>query len=346
MPSKLIRNKENKGLPARWRYKHGAYYFRVPDGLKAFWGNKSEFRLGKTLDEAYRTWSEKLDFQRNAKNMGELFDRYALEIIPKKAPKSQESNKISIRKLKPVFGHMLIESVKPVHIYQYKDMRGREGKSAANRDLEVLSHAFTYAIEWGFIESHPMIKNVKKFSLPANDRYVEDWELEEALKVASPFIKAYIEIKIITALRQGDILSLKLSDLTDEGIYVTPRKTKKITNKSLLIEWTPDLHLAIENAMQLRRKDNSPWLFHTNTGKPYVKEDGKTCGFKSIWKRFMTKALNETKLVTRFSEHSLRAKVASDMEDLKHASKLLGHTSEELTKRVYRRKAEKVKPAR
>ena len=40
---------------------------------------------------------------------------------------------------------------------------------------------------------------------------------------------------------------------------------------------------------------------------------------------------------------NLRAKVASDT-DIEHAQKLLGHSSSEITKRIYRRKAERVKP--
>lgn len=54
-----------------------------------------------------------------------------------------------MKQLKPVFGHMPIAAVKPKHVYKYRDFRSREGKVAANRDLEVLSHAFTKAIEWG-----------------------------------------------------------------------------------------------------------------------------------------------------------------------------------------------------
>jgi len=57
----------------------------------------------------------------------------------------------------------------------------------------------------------------------------------------------------------------------------------------------------------------------------------------------MNKALKETKLTERFTEHDLRAKVASDLE-LLHASKLLGHSTQVITNRVYRRKSERVMP--
>jgi len=74
-----------------------------------------------------------------------------------------------------------------------------------------------------------------------------------------------------------------------------------------------------------------------------MKEDKIANGFDSIWRRFMNKALKKTKLQERFTEHDLRAKVASDIEP-EHASALLGHNSLAMTERVYRRKAEVVRP--
>ena len=337
------RRQENRGLPARWRHKHGAYYYRVPVGLEALWEGKKEYRLGKTVNEAYRVWAERLDLYADAKTMAELLDRYALEVIPTKAPKSQESNLISIRKLKPVFGHMLITAIKPIHVYQYRDKRGKEGKTAANRDIEVLSHAFTKAIEWGLCEHHPIRGKVRKFSTPPRRRYVEDWEIQEALNVASPFITAYIRLKLLTGLRRGDMLSIKISDIKGNGLHVTPRKTANSTGKKLIIEWSEELHVAIDEIMRLRRKIYSIWLFHTNKGQPYIKPDGSANGFDSIWGRFMDKVLTRTSVQERFTEHDLRAKVASDTE-INHAQTLLGHTTADITNRIYRRKATMVKP--
>lgn len=336
---------ENKALPAGWRLKHGAYYYRPPVQLKDLWDGKTEYRLGKTLSEAYRVWASKLELYADAKTMGELLDRYALEVVPLKAPTSQESNNISIRKLRAVFGHMPIETVKPKHVYQYRDLRGRQGKSSANRDIEVLSHAFTKAIEWGLSEDHPVKGKVRKFSTPPRNRYIEDWEILEALTVASPFIRAYIRLKLLTGLRRGDLLSLKLSDLQEDGIHVTPRKTSNSTGKRIIITWSDELLDSISEAKALRKKVYSIWLFHTRQGQPYVNDDGYAAGFSSIWQRFMAKVLRQTKVTERFTEHDLRAKVASDTNS-EHATQLLGHATSEITERVYRRKPSKINPAR
>lgn len=335
----------NKGLPAGWRHKHGAYYYRPTIQLRDLWDGKTEYRLGKSLSEAYRTWADKLDYYSDARTMGDLLDRYALEVIPLKAPKTQDSNLASIRKLKAVFGEMPIDAVKPKHVYQFRDLRGKQGRTAANRDIEVLSHSFTKAIEWGLCDSHPIKGKVTKFSTPPRRRYVEDWEVQEVLSIASPFISAYIRLKLLTGLRRGDLLSLKISDLKEDGIHITPRKTASTTGNRMIITWTHELRSAIEELTRLRRKTLSIWLFHTNRGQPYLKENGSANGFDSIWQRFMKKALSQSKLNERFTEHDLRAKVASDI-DLEHAKLLMGHNSTSLTQRVYRRKAETTKPSK
>ena len=86
------KNKENKTLPTRWRLKNGAYRYRVPEGLESHWDGKKEFTLGKTLAEAYRTFSERVKINQNIYTINQLCDRYQVEVIPNKAPATQKSN--------------------------------------------------------------------------------------------------------------------------------------------------------------------------------------------------------------------------------------------------------------
>ena len=98
------RKPENKGLPARWQFAHGAYYYRVPPGLEDLWEGKKRYRLGASLPEAYKEWATRLETTGNKQTtIGQLLDRYALEVIPTKAPKTQESNQWALKKLRPVF---------------------------------------------------------------------------------------------------------------------------------------------------------------------------------------------------------------------------------------------------
>lgn len=352
MPRKRTRQ-ENRGLPARWRFRHGAYYFNVPSHLRHLWDGKREFRLGKTLPEAYRVWASRLELHMDVRSIGQLLERYALEVVPTKAPRTQTGNVIAITNLKAVFGEMRIRDFKPIHAYQYRDRRGKQARTGANRELEVLSHAFTKAIEWGYRENHPMIEGkFRKLPTPPRTRYVEDWEIVEALALAPRrkrgslhAVRAYIKIKLLTGLRRGDLLRLRTTDLKEDGIHVQPRKTARTTGKRLIFEWTPELRQAVEDAKSARPVHISPFLFCNKRGEGYIDETtGEAHGWGSMWQRFMDRVLAETKVKERFTEHDLRAKCASDAGSLAHAQQLLAHADSATTQRIYRRRPERVKP--
>jgi integrase len=351
MPRK--RNKENAGLPARWKVEHGAIFYQVPKGLEPRWDGKKKFRLGATLPEAYKVWADRLESVDSAKTIGALLDRYALEVVPTKGARTQVENQRAIRNLRGVFGDAPLTWIRPQHIYQYADQR-KAKPVAANRAIDVLSHAFTKAVEWGYIDRHPFKGEVRLQGEKPRDRYVEDWELIECLSLESKrqsgsvlMIQAYIRLKLLTGLRRGDLLRLRIADCKEDGIHVTPSKTEHSTGKRVIFEWSPELRSAIETAKTLRPVHIAPWLFCTRKGEGYINEvKGTASGWDSMWQRYMERVLKETKVKERFTEHDLRAKCASDAETLEHARALLAHADSQVTQRIYRRRPERVKPGK
>lgn len=342
-----LRRPENRGLPARWTFKHGAYFFRVPPGLEDLWEGKKFFRLGKTLPDAYREWSKRLDTQDKANNIGQLLDKYLLEVVPGKAPKSQTENARAIKRLREVFGAMPLAAVKPRHVYQYVTKRGK--KTAAHREIEVLSHAFTKAVEWGFMDRHPFKGEVRLEGEPARERYLEDWEVIELLRLeprrksgSVRMIQAYIRLKLLTGLARSDLLRLRQGEhLRDDGIHVRRHKTgtrPTVYDYALVPERKEAVELAVRSRPAL-----SPFLFCNRKGQGYIDEKtGESHGWDSMWQRFVARVMAETSIRERFTEHDLRAKVGSDAESLEKARALLQHADIRTTQRVYRRKPERV----
>ncbi len=355
------RKSENKGLPSRWRLAHGAYYFQVPPGLEYLWEGKKLFRLGKTLPEAYRTWSSRLGELDKVRDIGALLDRYLLEIVPTKAPKNQTLNAVWIKQLRAVFGAMPLSAIKPQHVYQYVDKRSQKktseagrvtgGPVAAHREIEVLRHAFTKAVEWGYIDRHPFKGEVRLKGEKPRDRYVEDWEIIEALalkamrkKGSVPAIQAYIRLKLMTGMARSDMLRLTVSNIKDDGIHIQRHKTATSTGKRTVYTWTPELRAAVE-LVKAMRPVISPFLFCKRNGDGYIDEaTGESHGWDSMWQRFMDRVIAETKVESRFTEHDLRAKCASDATSLEHARALLSHADARTTDAIYRRRPEVVKP--
>jgi integrase len=152
---------------------------------------------------------------------------------------------------------------------------------------------------------------------------------------------------MLIGIRRGDMLRLRISNITDIGITIRPHKTANTTGVVRTFEWTPALRAAVDLALAARPIDIAPWLFCTKHREGYFNEQtGQATGWDSMWQRFMTRLLAETKITHRFTEHDLRAKCASDAESLERARQLLGHADAQITERVYRRKPEIVRPLR
>ena len=127
---------------------------------------------GKTLSEAYKNWSNRLEVSVAVKSYGDLLDRYLLEIVPTNASKTQESKRISITRLRKAFSHISVTLIKPMQAYRYNDLVSkRHGLSSANRDLEVLSHTLTMAVRWGYIDLNPIKNQISKNQIKPRDRY-------------------------------------------------------------------------------------------------------------------------------------------------------------------------------
>jgi len=318
----------SRKLPPRVYQKHGAFFYVTNPDRK--W-----IRLGQNESEMYQALAKLKTTDVRQGLMSEFFERYEKEIIPTKAPRTQIDNLSEIKNLKQAFGKMRPEHIKPKHVYAYMDARGAKAKTRANREKSLLSSIFSYLIRWGVVEDNPC-KNVKGFQEKARNRYVEDWEYEAVLSLASPVLRAAMEIAATTGMRQGDILKLKYNDLTENGVPVTQNKT----GKKQIFEWTPALKEAIQSAKQHpRHADSLIYIIANERGQQYTSE-----GFKCNWQRLMNKALETGVINERFTFHDLRAKAGSDAED--NAQNLLGHASATTTQRVYERKPSMVKPIR
>lgn len=347
----------NRKLPEGWRWKNGAYRYRVPAGQEEHWDNKSEFKLGATEAAAYAKWARRIQVTGfgTITTIGQGLQRYLVEVVPTKAARTQVDNRDSIPRLIAVFGAMNIVDFKPTHAYAYRDKMSKRSLVMANHDLEVLSHAFTKFIEWGLREDHPMIEGrFKKIKSPPRTRLVEEWEVQCVLGLKPTtrrddgvrVVQAYIRLKRLTSKRMTELLRLRAADGKPDGLHITLTKTAKKTGITRqIINWTPDLRQAWKDVLAARPVDISPWAFCTKAGESYLNDDGKCPGFSSMWQRAMAKALKVGGLKERFMERDLRAETLTRVETIEKAQALASHTDRRTTAEIYRRKPERVDPA-
>lgn len=219
-----------------------------------------------------------------------------------------------------VFGKVAAAAVRPMHVAQYLDIRGEKAPVRANREISLLSNIFSYAMRWGVVDGNPC-RGVRKHSEKGRDRYITDAEFEGVKAIAGDFIAAVMEFAYITALRKGDILSLRLDQISEEGITIRQGKT----GAKQLYEWTPGLRKAVEAARGLQRPVRGLYLFCNRYGQPYT-----DAGFKAMWNRVQVKWAKQGGV--RFTFHDIRAKALTDAKQMGlDAQALAGHASPAMT---------------
>lgn len=335
------RNSNNRGLPPRSRWMNGAIRYQVPKGMEKYWDNKKQFTLGYNIPEAFAEYARRVGPVKNVYTIGDLLARYYIEVSGKKPPNSLKNDTKNYKQLIKVFDAVRLEDLTPQHIYQYIDYR--DTKVSARREKAMLSHAFTKAVEWGYINKHPFKGEVRLEGEKPRTRYVEDWEIQEIMalkpkraKDMTEFFQAYIGLKILIGLRQGDLLKLPAyrGHIGDRIPLVTGKRSKKA-----VIEITQAVHEAMLACMKARPVDIAPNLFCNRSGNEYTGD-----GFRSCWQRFMKqRVMKETKITEWFTEHDIRAKAGSDAETDEQAQQLLTHDNVSTTKRAYRRQPTVIK---
>jgi len=133
-----------------------------------------------------------------------------------------------------------------------------------------------------------------------------------------------VNLKLLTGLRRGQLLGLRRSDWDAKRERLTVSGAKK--GKTVVYR-APGLK-AVDACIELQGDDvASLHVLANRNGSRYTWD-----GFRSIWHRTMSKFIEHGG--ERFTEHDLRAKVASDSESLESAANRLGHQQQSTTKRV------------
>lgn len=145
-------------------------------------------------------------------------------------------------------GHLLLADLTPVVLAEARDAllaertpRGNiRNPSTANRYIAAFSRALTIAMkEWGWLDDTPMRKLSKPPEGKGRNRLLSIEEKDRLLKAcqASPNIHLYpiVSIALLTAMRFGEIVTLRWEDIDYIGKTITIEKTKNGERRILLL---------------------------------------------------------------------------------------------------------------
>lgn len=306
----------------------GVTYYHVSTDNPRKWS-----KLGKDLTIAKRLWAEIEGEQPDPLNstFQGIVVRYRKDVFPSKAPQTQLGNDKELARLLAVFGSMPIDAIKPHHIKRYLDERGKTAKVRANREKALFSHVFNFARACGYTDAPNPCLGVKGHKEVGRDRYIEHTEFAAVWEVAHYSVQDAMDLAYLTGQRPADLLKLNRSDIRDGTLWFTQNKT----GKKLRISIVGELEQLI--ARILGRQ-------HSVMGGDAMLQDGtgQRLTHGALRTRF-DKARKAAKVDFQFRD--IRAKTATDTDDLARSQQLLGHKSRAMTEHYTRnRKGEKVKP--
>ena len=168
-------------------------------------------------------------------------------------------------------------------------------------------------------------RDTRPFKVARRTRYLTDEEFSAIRRHASPLVQCLMDMLYLTGQRIGDVLKIRLADISPDGIYIEQQKT----HHRMQIKMTPELQSVIAEAKRLNKSVKGLTLFHRRDGQPYL--------YDYIRQAF--NAATKEAGVKDARMHDIRAKSGTDADKQGLDSMaLLGHKSESSHNRYLRSK--------
>jgi len=248
--------------------------------------------------------------------------------------------------LAPFFGEMQLVKMSTFDVERYKKQRagevvvrpngpggkpshgGETNPATINRELAALSHLFSKAVEWGWVDHRPAtIKRLKEHS--GRITYLTVEQIGRLLKVAegdqNRQIYPFIKIGLDTSMRKTEILSIRREHINLQQLVIYIPKAKAGAREQPI---TADLgeYLA---AYVATLRPGEQWLFPSPAAK-----DGRTVNLDKPFRRCVLAAGLDVKQVVRHTlRHTAITHLVQAGVDLPTVKRISGHKNLSMVER-------------
>jgi len=202
--------------------------------------------------------------------------------------------------------------------------------STINRKISSLRTYYKFLLKIGDIDvsplaKHKVLKTAKTLQVPFSEKEIEN--VLEILKEENSFVglrnKLIVELFYSTGMRRGELINLKLNDISDS------QKTIKVLgkrNKERIIPLLPSALNTIASYLNYRKdlssiKDVHYLLLTEKGAKVY-----ETLVYRVI-NNYFSKASEKVKKSPHILRHSFATHMLNEGADIKSVKELLGHSS-------------------
>lgn len=269
------------------------------------------------------------------RTVAELMGRWLEDYAKKHRKRWPEDERRIDARIRPGLGSLPVTDVTTARLTSWHSKIGEESPVEANRCLETLRAAWTWAHGLELIPEAAINRTgrVKRFKEKSRDRWLRRDEttrlLEAAGRYPDPYIGAAIRLLISTGLRKSELLSARWTDVDLDRAEIRLPDTKSGGAQTRTLS-----PMAIRTLQSMPREVGSPWLFPSPLSPRRHRED-----IRKPWASIRKEA--GIKDVTL---HDLRRTAGSYMAQagvpIQTIMKVLGQSNEEVTK-IYARLSSK-----
>jgi len=261
-----------------------------------------------------------------AKNV--FFEDYArehMERYSKPNKRSWRGDENSLKALVPFFKGKYLAGITADDIEQYKIMRREDVKGpSVNRELSLLKTMMRRAFKSGKIDNNPA-DGVKKFKEnPPRTRFLDDEEMVRFVELATPAVRPFFELALISGMRLGELKKMRWADLDFKSrTILIPAESAK-SKKSRTIPMDAVMYGILSG---LERKAETVF-FNPVTLRPLVSVQR---AFEAVCRKGHFNKAGQERLTFHGLRHSAISGWLRHGVDIVTAAKLAGHSDIRIT---------------
>lgn len=199
------------------------------------------------------------------RTVGDLINRYLERVLPQMSKSAQLKRGPQLEWWRGQIGPVALKDVSRRQLGEARDLLletptpfGKpRSPSTVVRYMAAMSHVFTWAIQWDWLDENPM-KSVKKPKEPRGRvRFLSDVERDRLLEACharpNPYLHTVVVIALSTGMRKGEILNLTWDDVDFERRRFILQHTKNGERRAV-----PMVGPALEVMVEHRKRYGMP----------------------------------------------------------------------------------------
>lgn len=334
----------NTGAKTKKKYQYLTKAIQMPDGTRKYFRAATQKELDAKVLKAQILVNSGVDIcsEETFGHFSQMwYDMY-------KKPYLRENSLIAVRNtlnqhILPVIGGYRLRDISPMHIQSIMTGLASKSNSLQSKVLIALRSIFKVAVENGLIAKTPVSSMLKAGGQKPQEKEVISSE-ERALlleRVKNPRAKTFLLIALHTGMRRGEILGLTWDNIDFQKKMIYVRKSallgrdckETVVNDYLKTEaGKRDIPLSEELEAWLQKEKkvtHSKYVLAMKNHKPLTQS-----AYRSMW-NLIERELPNTHITAHILRHTYITRLFEAGLDIKEIQYLAGHSTVDMTLRVY-----------